>query len=65
VFVLSAGWGLIRSDFLTPNYDITFTSQAESYKRRDANDPSFKDFKQLTSDAQDEIFLLASKAYSP
>jgi hypothetical protein len=26
VFILSAGWGLIRSDYLTPNYDITFTN---------------------------------------
>jgi len=27
VFILSAGWGLIRSDFLTPEYDITFSTQ--------------------------------------
>jgi hypothetical protein len=26
VLVLSAGWGLIRSDFLTPDYDITFSA---------------------------------------
>ena len=26
VFILSAGWGLIRSDFLTPDYDITFSN---------------------------------------
>ncbi len=25
VFILSAGWGLIASNFLTPNYDITFS----------------------------------------
>ena len=24
VFILSAGWGLVRSDFLLPTYDITF-----------------------------------------
>jgi hypothetical protein len=28
VFVVSAGWGIIRSDYLTPNYDITFSQQA-------------------------------------
>lgn len=28
VYILSAGWGLIRSDFLTPYYDITFSSSA-------------------------------------
>ena len=65
MFVLSAGWGLIRSDFLTPNYNITFAPQAERYKRRDANDPFYKDFRQLAADAQDKIFLLASKAYLP
>jgi hypothetical protein len=26
VYVLSAGWGLIRADFLTPSYDITFSA---------------------------------------
>jgi hypothetical protein len=28
VYILSAGWGLIRSDFLTPDYDITFSQSA-------------------------------------
>jgi hypothetical protein len=30
VYILSAGWGLIRSDFLTPHYDITF-SQSDRF----------------------------------
>lgn len=34
VYILSAGWGLIRADFLTPYYDITYSEKAESYKRR-------------------------------
>ena len=34
VFVLSAGWGLIRSDFLTPDYDITFSSQGKPWSKR-------------------------------
>ena len=29
VYILSAGWGLIRADFLTPYYDITFSQSAE------------------------------------
>src|SRR5579871_6499269 len=29
VFILSAGWGLIRADFLTPYYDITFSASAD------------------------------------
>ena len=27
LYVLSAGWGLVRADFLLPDYDITFRSQ--------------------------------------
>jgi hypothetical protein len=27
VFILSAGWGLISSEFLTPDYNITFSTQ--------------------------------------
>ena len=34
VFILSAGWGLIPAPFLTPDYDITFSGNAEAYKRR-------------------------------
>lgn len=29
VFILSAGWGLIRAGFLTPDYNITFSAQAK------------------------------------
>ncbi len=28
MYILSAGWGLIRSDFVTPDYDITFSPSA-------------------------------------
>jgi hypothetical protein len=28
VYILSAGWGLIRADFLTPYCDITFSASA-------------------------------------
>ena len=38
VFILSAGWGLLSADFLTPNYDITFSATAERYKRRRVRD---------------------------
>ncbi|HUE70840.1 MAG TPA: hypothetical protein VMP01_08110 [Pirellulaceae bacterium] len=34
VFILSAGWGLIRSDFLIPDYNITFSRQAVVWARR-------------------------------
>ncbi len=45
-YILSAGWGLIRSGFLVPDYDITFSSQAKPWKRRRTPD-RFDDFAQL------------------
>ena len=40
LYILSAGWGLIEAEFLTPNYDITFSGSAKGkdvYKRRFIN----------------------------
>lgn len=34
VFILSAGWGLVRADFYLPSYDITFLQSAETCKKR-------------------------------
>ena len=36
LYILSAGWGLIRADFLTPKYDITFSRgrNVQPFKRR-------------------------------
>ncbi|MGQ0585230.1 MAG: hypothetical protein ACT4O6_25100 [Reyranella sp.] len=36
VFILSAGWGLVRASFLLPAYDITFSrnTKVPSHKRR-------------------------------
>ena len=43
LYILSAGWGLIPADFLTPNYDITFsaTQNVQEFKRRRRNDSLF------------------------
>ncbi len=43
VYILSAGWGLISANFLTPYYDITFSQSAERYKRRRKAD-RYQDF---------------------
>lgn len=56
VFILSAGWGLIPADFPTPLYDITFTAQAESWKRRRRGDV-YDDFRLIADDGDDMIFL--------
>lgn len=62
LYILSAGWGLIRSDFLTPNYDITFSNQANRLTRRRDRD-SFEDFRMLPEDAAEPILFYAGKAY--
>jgi len=64
VFVLSAGWGLIRSDFLTPDYDITFTNQAERYARRRPRD-EYRDFRMLPEDTAEQVIFLGGKDYVP
>lgn len=67
VYILSAGWGLIRSDFLTPYYDITFSSSArgsDAYKRRRKVD-KFLDFCMLPEHFDDEIVFFGGKDYVP
>ena len=69
VFILSAGWGLIRSDFLTPQYDITFSGMAPDAERRDySRDAGFRDINALSENpgADDvPILCMASKDYLP
>lgn len=62
LYILSAGWGLIRADFLTPGYDITF-SNADRYKQRRSGDP-FEDFP-LPADVEDPITFFGGRSYIP
>jgi hypothetical protein len=62
LYILSAGWGLIRADFLTPQYDITFSPRVECYKRRKKTD-DYKDFQMLSDD--DPIYFFGGKDYIP
>jgi hypothetical protein len=64
VFILSAGWGLIRADFLTPYYDITFSPSADAFKRRRKTD-RYDDFRMLPADADAEILFFGGKDYLP
>lgn len=67
LFILSAGWGLIKADFLVPDYDITFSSQAEPWKRRTKRD-EFLDFTQLTQadlSVGEQIYFFGGKDYLP
>jgi hypothetical protein len=61
-YILSAGWGLINAEFLTPYYDITFSSAAEGYKRRRKGD-RYKDFSMPPHLLDEEIVFLGGKNY--
>lgn len=49
VFILSAGWGLVRADYLLPDYNITFSNQPNVPKesRRGKRELGWLDFNQL------------------
>jgi hypothetical protein len=64
LYILSAGWGLIRADFLTPYYDITFSPSAEGYKRRRKTD-RYQDFRMLPDETADQILFFGGKDYLP
>lgn len=64
LFILSAGWGLVRADFPLPAYDITFSAQADIYKRRRLAD-EYQDFRMLDPDVDEPVLLFAGKDYVP
>jgi hypothetical protein len=64
LYILSAGWGLIRADFLIPHYNITFSQSSEPYKRRKKLD-SYKDFRMLSDDGDDKLLFFGGKDYLP
>jgi hypothetical protein len=64
VYILSAGWGLISANFLTPHYDITFSQSAEGYKRRRKTD-HYIDFRMLPDETDEEILFFGGKDYLP
>ena len=67
VYILSAGWGLIRSDFLTPYYDITFSpnSNIEAWKRRDyeKSKNKYNDLCQIPEGIEDPIVFMGGDKY--
>lgn len=62
LFILSAGWGLLASSFLTPNYDITFSASADKYKRRRKAD-QYDDCRMLPADTTEPVVFLGGKDY--
>jgi hypothetical protein len=64
LYILSAGWGLIPATFLTPTYDITFSTAAEDYKRRLSRD-RYADFRMMAPHIEGPILFFGSKDYVP
>lgn len=64
VYILSAGWGLISANFLTPDYDITFSTNAEPYKRRRKGD-FYRDFCMIPHDSSQPLLFFGGKDYVP
>ena len=62
VYILSAGWGLIASDFLIPDYDITFSKSADAFKQRRSRD-RYLDYSMLPKDTSSRVIFLGGKDY--
>ncbi len=62
IYILSAGWGLIKSDFLTPKYDITFSLSAKPYKRWKKRD-QYEDFCMMPDDPNEDVVFFGGRDY--
>ena len=64
LYILSAGWGLIRSDYLLPYYDITFSGgkRIAAFKRRCHRD-KYHDCSMLPFDTDESITFFGGRAY--
>jgi hypothetical protein len=62
VYILSARWGLLKADFLTPYYDITLCQRAKPYQRRRKAD-DYKDLCMMARETDEEIVFFGGKDY--
>ena len=65
-YILSAGWGLVSSEFKLPNYDITFSNNANIGAKRSKNIdnlPIYNDFNQLKINDNEDIIFIGSPDY--
>ena len=62
IYILSAGWGLLPANYLTPLYDITFSPLAEDYQRRNKGD-LYRDLPLLTNHGNEPMVFFGSKFY--
>jgi hypothetical protein len=72
-YILSAGWGLVNSEFKLPNYNITFSTNSKQRNKRSKNIntvPFYKDFnkfydesKKLLINPKEDILYVGGKDY--
>ncbi|AMC11912.1 hypothetical protein Lupro_11830 [Lutibacter profundi] len=63
LYILSAGWGIINSEFRIPKYDITFSKRADIISQREKHD-IFNDFNHLQNiDPYEKIIFLGGSDY--
>jgi hypothetical protein len=62
LYILSAGWGLISAEFLTPTYDITFSASADKFKRRRKAE-RYDDLMMLPKDSVEPVLFFGGKDY--
>ena len=63
-YILSAGWGLVNSEFRLPRYDITFLNKnQETFRNNKVN--NYEDFNQLILKPHDEIIFIGTEKYLP
>lgn len=64
VFILSAGWGLVRSDFFLPQYDITFSNNIDRHVKRKRHD-YFADWCQIDPNIREPVIFFGGTSYVP
>ncbi len=64
VYILSAGWGLITAEFLTPDYDITFSASGGKGSKRDKSS-RYRDLCLLPQELKDPIVFFGGRSYVP
>lgn len=64
LYILSAGWGLVRANYGLPKYDITFSrGKNQENNRRVYNTPVYSDFNQLSVDNKEDIVFVGTPDY--
>lgn len=61
---MSAGWGLVNSEFKLPKYDISFSTSDNKKRKNNINTPPiYNDFNQLEVSCEDDIVYVGGKDY--